>query len=258
MNLEPTSEPDVPSDRRGCAAGIVFALAIEADAFDRQATDRIETRAADVTILEGTVADRRVAWCVAGVGRAAASRAAERLVAGHRPRLLVTAGFAGGLDPRLPRGGVVRPTRVVTAAGDAPLSLVPGSDGGPCDVGPVTIVTVDAIQASADAKRALALRSGGQVVDMETHAVATVAAAAGLPCAAVRVISDDAAQNLPAEVARLSRPQPTLRRLGAALAAIGRRPGAAVDLWRLYEHAVVDAKTLAGALVDLCRSLPRT
>lgn len=250
--MEPSTEPGAPPARRDCAAGIVFALAIEADAFGRLAENRVETRAADVTILDGTIADRRVAWCVAGAGRAAASRAAERLVAGHRPRLLVSAGFAGGLDPRLPRGGIVRPTRVVTATGADPLPL----DTGILDAAPLTIVTVDEIQATAAAKRALAAGSGGQVVDMETHAVAGVAAAAGLRCAAVRVISDDATQELPAEVARLSQPQPTLRRLGAALAAIGRRPGAAVDLWRLYEHAVVDAKTLAAALVELCRSLP--
>jgi len=234
-----------------CAAGIVFALALEADAFDRRVANRVETRAADLTVLEGTVADRRVAWCVSGVGRAAATRAAERLIAGHRPRLLVSAGFAGGLDAGLARGGVVRPTRAVTCTGDSPLSLLAGADAGP-----LTIVTVDEIQATVEAKRAMAARSGGQLVDMETHAVAGVAAAAGLPCAAMRVISDDATQNLPAEVARLTQPQPTLRRLGAALAAIGRRPGAAVDLWRLYEHAVVDARTLAAALVDLCRALP--
>ncbi len=248
-----------PSDR-GCAAGIVFALAVEADAFDRLAADRVETRAADLTILEGRVADRRVAWCVSGAGRAAATRAAERLVAGHRPRLLVSAGFAGGLAPSLVRGSVVRPTRVVTATDAATaadsLALLPAGDAAFGQAAPLTIVTVDGIQATGGAKRALADRTGGQLVDMETHAVARVAAAAGLPCAALRVISDDAGQDLPPEVERLARPQPTLRRLGAALAAIGRRPGAAVDLWRLYEHAVIDARTLAAALVELCRTLP--
>jgi len=243
-----------PPDR--CAAGIVFALAIEADAFDRLAAGRIETRAADLTIVEGKVAERRVVWCVSGVGRAAAMRAAARLVAGHRPRLLVTAGFAGGLVPGLTRGSVVRPDRVVTAAGEAALPLLPDTAGDGGHARPLTIVTADEIQSTAAAKRNLAASSGGQLVDMETHAVAAVAAAAGLPCAALRVISDDATQDLPAEVARLTRPQPTLRRLGAALATIGRRPGAAVDLWRLYEHAVVDARRLAAALAALCRSLP--
>jgi hypothetical protein len=47
-----------------------------------------------------------------------------------------------------------------------------------------------------------------------------------------------------------------MRRLGAALGAIGRRPRAALDLWGLYENAVVDGRALAAALADLCRSLP--
>jgi hypothetical protein len=39
-----------------------------------------------------------------------------------------------------------------------------------------------------------------------------------------------------------------MRRLGAALAGIGRRPRAALDMWRLWEHAVVDGRALARAI----------
>ena len=196
------------------------------------------------------MAGRRVAWCVAGVGRAAATRAARLLVDGHRPRLLVSAGFAGGLDPALGRGGVVWPTRVLTDDARVPLPLA--------DVAahePVTIVTVDRIVGTTEEKAELFARTGAQIVDMETHAVADVARETGLPCAAVRVVSDDARQQMPREVAALVRPQSALRRLGTALGALGRRPGAAVDLWRLWEHAVVDGRTLAAALADLCGGL---
>ena len=50
---------------------------------------------------------------------------------------------------------------------------------------------------TAAAKRNLAAETSAQLVDMETHAVATIAANAGLPCAAIRVVSDDASQDLP-------------------------------------------------------------
>ncbi|RLS78947.1 MAG: nucleoside phosphorylase [Planctomycetota bacterium] len=235
---------------RDCAAGIVFAVPIEADAFERLASNAVATQADGATIHEGLVAGRRVAWCVAGVGRAAATRAARLLVDGHRPRLLVSAGFAGGLDPALGRGGVVWPTRVLTDDARVPLPLA--------DVAahePVTIVTVDRIVGTTEEKAELFARTGAQIVDMETHAVADVARETGLPCAAVRVVSDDARQQMPREVAALVRPQSALRRLGTALGALGRRPGAAVDLWRLWEHAVVDGRTLAAALADLCGGL---
>ena len=240
------------ASREPCAVGIVFAVAIEADPFARLATQRVGTRASGVDIEEGTVAGVRVAWCVGGVGTAAAARAARLLVAGHRPRTLVSAGFAGGLDPTVPRGAVVRPTTAIVdgAPHDLPLTVFTTRD----DAGlpPLTIVTVAAVVGTPDEKRMLAARTGAHLVDMETHAVARVAAEAGLPCAAVRVVSDDAAQALPHEVAALARPQSALRRLGAAVAAVGRRPGVARDLWRLYEHAVVDAKILATALETLC------
>ena len=47
------------------------------------------------------------------------------------------------------------------------------------------------------------------------------AQAAGLPCGSIRVVSDDASQDLPHEIASLVRPQSGMRRLGAAIGAIG-------------------------------------
>lgn len=242
-------DSDIAS-RHHAVAGILFAVNVEADAFDRLARDHVEMEAGPLRFHEGVVAGRRVAWCVTGPGREAAARAARLLIDGHRPRLLVSAGFAGGLVPSIPRGGVARPARVITTAGGSPLPLAFGAEAD------LTLVTGDRIVTTAAAKRSLAAETAAHLVDMETHAVATVAAAAGLPCAAIRVVSDDAAQDLPAEVVRLIEPQPALRRLGAALGALGRRPGAALDLWKLYEHAVVDGRTLAAELERFCGTLP--
>jgi adenosylhomocysteine nucleosidase len=238
------------ANRPRSAAGILFAVPIEADAFERLAQDHVEMEAGRLRFHEGVVGGRHVAWCVTGPGAAAASHAARLLIDGHRPRLLVSAGFAGGLAASIPRGSVVQPARVIDAMGGSPLPLAHA------DAANLTIVTVDRIVTTAAAKRSLAADTAAQLVDMETHAVAVVAADAGLPCAAIRVVSDDASQDLPAEVARLIVPQSPLRRLGAAFGAVGRRPGAALDLWKLYEHAVVDGRTLATELGRFCGSLP--
>jgi hypothetical protein len=48
-----------------------------------------------------------------------------------------------------------------------------------------------------ETKHALRVRSGAIAVDMESHVVASIAAARCLPLAAVRVISDSAARALP-------------------------------------------------------------
>jgi adenosylhomocysteine nucleosidase len=228
--------------------GIVFALPVEADAFARSASDAVGYEAAGTTIHEGIVGGRRVAWCAAGVGAAAATRATRLLIDGHRPARLVSAGFAGGLAPALDRGAVVLPTRVLDGVdGGPPIALAHAALRG-IGATATAIVSVARVVTTAAAKRALAAETGAEVVDMETYAVARAAGDASLPCTSIRVVSDTAGQDLPREIGALVQPQSGMRRLGAALAAIGRRPGAALDMWQLWEHAVVDGRTLAAAI----------
>jgi adenosylhomocysteine nucleosidase len=241
------------SPENECVVAIVFALPVEADAFEALATRRKTLRAAAATIHEGVVADRRVAWCVAGMGRQAAATATRLLIAGHRPRLVVSAGFAGALDPDLRRGDVVLPTVAIL---EDHASRIPLTRFGPSvESASIAIVTVDQVVGTGAAKARLAAATSAQVVDMETHAVAMAAREAEIPCASVRVVSDTADQELPAEVAALAAPQSAARRLGRALGAIGRRPRAAFDLWRVWEHAVVDGRTLATALIAGMREI---
>ena len=235
------------------AVGIVFAVPIEADAFARRVSGVTELKAGGLVFREGRVAGRGVAWCVAGVGREAAARAARRLILGHRPQLVLSAGFAGGLAPDLVRGSLIRAARVTLPDRSKDLRL---AHAAPANGRALTIVTTDHILTTPAEKADLREVSNADAVDMETFAVAEAAAAEGLPCGSIRVISDDASQTLPREVAMLSRPQSAMRRLGAAIGAIGRRPRAAADLWQLWEHAVIDGRTLAAALADLCGSLP--
>jgi adenosylhomocysteine nucleosidase len=155
----------------------------------------------------------------------------------------------------LPRGSLTTPHRVLRR-GQEPIALAPWPENFLANSTATTLLTADSIATTPLEKRALAQATGADLVDMETWGVARRAMAAGLDCHSLRVISDAVDDQLPPEVARLVQPQSSLRRLGAACAALGRRPGAAVDLWRLWEHAVVDGKSLAFALEQLCGSLP--
>jgi adenosylhomocysteine nucleosidase len=254
-----------PSSRTACVAGIVFAMPVEADAFAGLATETVEVTAAGLTLYEGVVAGRRVAWCVAGAGGEAAARATRLLIDGHRPRLILSPGFAGGLDPALARGTVVSPRRSINRTGGPPIDVAAigqgtatATDGSRTSHGDLAIVSVDTVVTTTAAKRDLAAATGASLVDMETYAVATAARAAGLPCISIRVISDDASQDLPKEIAALVQPQSGMRRLGAALAGIGRRPRAALDMWQLWEHAVIDGRTLAGAITRFLEGLSDT
>ena len=223
--------PTSPSPRTACTAGFVFAMPVEADALAALATETVAYNAAGLSIHEGVVAGRRVAWCVAGAGAEAARRGTRLLIDGHRPRRIVTAGFAGGLVPGLARGVVVYPRRAVSQVGEAPIEFTSTGQGASAtpfgsaaDADRLTIVSVDRVVTTADAKRDLAAATGASLVDMETYTVAKAAQTAGLPCVSIRVISDDASQDLPKEIGALVQPQSGMRRLGAALGAIGRRP----------------------------------
>ena len=238
-----------------CAAGLVFALETEADPFAARVTGTSTLRGPALSFHEGEIAGRRVAWVVSGAGCAAAGRAATMLLEGHAPAILVSAGFAGGIDPGLARGALVLATTAVRE-GAEPLRLARPAGGPPTGAADVAIVTVDAIVTTAVAKRALRTATGAAIVDMETHAVAAAAAAVNTPCASVRIVSDAAEDELPADIARLVAPQSAFRRAGAALAAIGRKPAAAGTLWRLWEHAVVDGRALAAAIERLVSTLP--
>lgn len=250
--MQMTHEHAGRSGPRPVHVGLVFALPVEADAFERLVRDRREYRGARFTFRTGTIAGRSVAWAVCGVGAAAAAAATRTLIAGHRPEAVVTAGFAGGLDPLLSRGDVVLPARVVTEEDPRGIALA----GVPADARRPVLVTVDGLVSTAAAKRELAARTGAQLVDMETHAVAATAADQRLPCLGVRVVSDDARESLAPEAAALAAARTGLRRLGAAVGSIGRRPAAVVDLWRLWERAVGHSRTLAAAVDEVLRGLP--
>lgn len=238
-----------------CAAGIVFALPIEAEAFARLVDDQVELRGGGIPFHEGTIGERPVAWCVGGVGQERAARATELLLDGHRPRRIISAGFAGGLAATIPRGSLVEPGAVRREGDPAPLSLA--AAGRSLAQSRPLLLTLDRIARTPAEKAALANATGAALVDMETFAVAEVAAAAGIPCHGLRVVSDAAADELPADLGRLVQPQSAARRAGAVVAMLGRRPQAVADLWRLWERAVVDGRTLAAGLGDLVESIDR-
>ena len=99
-------------------------------------------------------------------------------------------------------------------------------------------------------KQALAAATGALAVDMESHIAARLAAAHGLPFAALRVICDPAARAIPpAAIAGMREDGGT--DLGAILRALLRGPGQLPAMIRLAG----DARTAFGVLARCRRSL---
>ena len=132
-------------------------------------------------------------FTVGGIGKRRAAAAALLLADHGKPDALLSVGFCGALTGDLETADLVlggTPTHGATSSVlDPAMAAAPKARRG-------TVATVDAVLNSADAKRALAKKTGALVVDMEADAVAVAAKARGLGFLAVKVVIDTPADPL--------------------------------------------------------------
>jgi hopanoid-associated phosphorylase len=173
---------------------------------DVSAGNRIDPR--PVLIVTGLVQEARIA---AGPGMtvicsSSDPRQLRALLTVFDPstiRGVISFGVAGGLDPTLRCGDVVVATEVL--AGDARWlagltlheDLIASVTSGRRRVVRGSLAGAEHVVAARSVKAALRLETGAAAVDMESHIAAAYAAEAGLPFAALRVISDPASRALP-------------------------------------------------------------
>ena len=147
---------------------------------------------------------------LSGIGRGAATAAAQALIDAGVAALM-TFGMAGGLDPKLKPGSVVIPCELLSSGGGRYAAARAWREQVTAAISPLCAVTEGnlltstfAIETPAD--KAAAFRdTGAAAVDMESAAVAEIAAKHNLPFIAVRVIVDTAADRLPRAVVAASR-----------------------------------------------------
>jgi adenosylhomocysteine nucleosidase len=174
---------------------------------------------------------------VCGIGGENAERAARQLIAAGVGALL-SWGVAGALDPGLACGTVVLPTEILhgsQARAGAPLrrfetyrtwrERLAGALLGHARLAAGALLTSPVPVAAAGLKARMFEETGAVAVDMESAAVAEVAADHGLPFVALRVILDTARDSLPESI---------LRTLVPAAAASGPRRAWSL-LWPLLQ-----------------------
>jgi adenosylhomocysteine nucleosidase len=196
---------------------------------------------------------------VSGIGRAAAEAAANALVDAGVSALM-TFGMAGGLDPALAAGTIVVPSELISVDGVRFATCRSWRQRIGASISPqralsegTLLMSDHAIETLAD--KAAAFRgTGAAAVDMESVAVAAVAAGRKLPFVAVRVIVDTAADALPRAVVAASRAGRV--RIGRLIAGLALAPSEIAALVRLagrYRMAKRGLRAVAeaGALVPL-------
>ena len=151
-------------------------------------------------VVVGLVAEARIACrlhypvAIGGGDTAGAEAAARRLVAQGATALL-SFGLCGGLDPALRPGALFIPEAVLDGAVRHAASPAVVARFGA--VTPGVLLGGATIAATAAEKRRLHETTGAAAIDLESGAVARIAAAAGLPFAALRAVCDPADQDLP-------------------------------------------------------------
>ncbi|MBI1393396.1 MAG: hypothetical protein GC152_11705 [Alphaproteobacteria bacterium] len=152
--------------------------------------------------------EKRFRIGVSGARAAEARTIAERY-ASDGARVLLSVGVSGGLDPSLMPGDLIVTSDVVRNGGDriavhagfqnkltvADFQMQEGGEEA-WRAGP--ILGSDVIVQSADEKARLFAETGALAVDMESHAVAEIAAARGLSFFAIRSVADPSDRALPA------------------------------------------------------------
>jgi adenosylhomocysteine nucleosidase len=219
--------------------GIVCALAAEARHLGR-ATPRHKAVA---SLADGTL------LAVSGMGDAAAGVSARALIEAGAGAL-ASFGLAGGMDPALRAGSIFLPGEVVALSGagidthrqwrerlSAALSAQHPVSHGKLLSSPRAIDT-------AARKAALFRETGAAAVDMESLAVAQAAQARQLPFIAVRVIVDNAADDLPHAVTAAADAAGQLQ-LWPLLVALARSPSDLAPLVRLAWRYRAASRSLA-------------
>jgi adenosylhomocysteine nucleosidase len=202
---------------------ICFALKEEAAPFRKIAAGK-----SGITIL------------LTGVGRQNAEKSLREFLATHSPKLVLTCGFAGGLNPQLKLGEVI----FETSDENLRAKLLGAATK------QLKIFCADRIATTVAEKKKLRAETGADVVEMESGAIHAVCRERGIPCAIVRVISDTADEDLPLDFNLLAKPDKNLD-YGKLFLAIAKSPGKIPALMQLQKKTKFAAEKLAEVLAKI-------
>ena len=160
---------------------------------------------------------------------------------------IILAGLAGALREGISKCSAYVATRVIDDAGHSwhPTGIAKGNLPGPSGS---TIISTSHTITSTEDKRALAQRSGADLVDLESAAFAEAASAAGRRWAIVRGVSDGLHDALPDDIDEWVDEQGRTR-TSAVIAAILRLPAMVGEVRRLRADSI-EAMNAVAEVID--------
>lgn len=175
---------------------------------------------------------------ITGIGVRNASIAVQDYLSANKPRLVLTCGFAGGLNPAHPLGQVLFDDAQGGRFKNQLAHL--GAQAG-------RFIHSDRVVVTTQEKAQLREKSGGDAVEMESSAIVPACHERGIPVIVLRVISDTATEDLPMDFNRFSRPDGSLS-MPRLLLGIAKAPSTIPELIRFQGRLKQAAKNLATTL----------
>ena len=162
----------------------------------------------------------------------------------HRlqPKRVITAGFAGGLNPNLRNGMVLYEDDDADFSEDLE------------DLGAIKarFYCHRRVATTAEEKLALWKSTGADAVEMESSVIRTICREFGIPSVTIRVISDDARLDLPLDFNELMTSEDRINFL-KLIGAVLRRPSRIPKLIEFQRQTVEAARHLGAVLEELLR-----
>jgi adenosylhomocysteine nucleosidase len=201
---------------------VCFAVKEEAGAFEKLARRRPEIRT-----------------LITGMGWDNARRAVKEALAGARPKLVLSCGFAGGLRP-----GLASATVLFAVEGQLELQRALEAAG----ARPAKFHSCNRVAVTAAEKRALWQATGADAIEMELPAIAEACRAQTVPFGVVRVVLDAAEEDLPLDFNQLMTPDLRMD-YGKLAKSILKSPSRIGGLMRLQQQSKAAAREL-GTVLD--------
>ena len=177
---------------------------------------------------------------ITGMGKKNAEESIRGALQQVRPAMVVSCGFAGGLNPNLPTETIVFDVSDREME-DALLGL------GGCGA---KFHCADRVAVTVAEKAALRQSTGADVVEMESAAIGRVCDEAGIPFATVRVILDAADEDLPLDFNKVmtNKQEMSFLKLTGALM---KSPGKIPELKKFQKRCGAASLKLASTLVRI-------
>ena len=193
---------------------LIFALREEVSPLLKESKILTRILAKPAILMEAEFRGRKIIFCQTGIGMNHAHEGVEKLLAHFQPSLVLSVGYAGGTDPVLKTGDLVLASEIRSETPTDHFKTDPKAremverlireERVPYKTGPLVTLWK---MAGPEEKKAWQ-QKGLLAVDMETAAIAAVAAKQRVPFVSLRTIFDTLNEELPFPEPTVEPPNP--------------------------------------------------